>query len=324
MAIKICLDAGHYGKYNQSPALKSYYESVMTWKLHNLLKTELEKYGIEVIRTRESQATDKALFQRGTMSKGCDLFLSIHSNAVGSSSDETTDYPVSIVQLDGKGDKLGQTLADAVHKIMGTTQKGKIYKKRGTNGEWYGVLRGASSVGTLGIILEHSFHTNTKAAKWLSNENNLAEMSKAEAEVIADYFGVKKAEKTEEKPTGTIYRVQVGAYHAEANARAMAEKVRAKGFDTYIAKVGIYYKVQVGAYSKKLNAEATLKKLKTAGFEDSYITEANTEPTKTIWEIAEEVIKGKWGVGKERKSRLASAGYDYEIIQKIVNDKLKK
>ena len=71
MAIKICLDAGHYGKYNQSPVVKSYYESVMTWKLHNLLKAELLKYGIEVIQTRENQATDKALFQRGAASKGC-------------------------------------------------------------------------------------------------------------------------------------------------------------------------------------------------------------------------------------------------------------
>ena len=46
--IKICLDAGHYGKYNQSPAVSKYYESDMAWKLHLLLKKELEAYGIEV------------------------------------------------------------------------------------------------------------------------------------------------------------------------------------------------------------------------------------------------------------------------------------
>lgn len=33
--IKICLDAGHVGsKYNQSPVVKTYYESAMVWKLH--------------------------------------------------------------------------------------------------------------------------------------------------------------------------------------------------------------------------------------------------------------------------------------------------
>ena len=44
----VCLDAGHYGKYNRSPAVPAYYESVRMWDLHLLLKAELEKYGIEV------------------------------------------------------------------------------------------------------------------------------------------------------------------------------------------------------------------------------------------------------------------------------------
>ena len=34
--MKICLDAGHQGRYNQSPADHRYYESVMVWKLHLL------------------------------------------------------------------------------------------------------------------------------------------------------------------------------------------------------------------------------------------------------------------------------------------------
>lgn len=39
--------------------------------------------------------------------------------------------------------------------------------------------------------------------------------------------------------------------------------------------------------------------------------------------IANEVIKGLWGNGTERKSRLQAAGYDYNAIQSIVNAKLK-
>ena len=46
--IKICLDAGHVGsKYNQSPVVKTYYESAMNWKLHLKLKAELEARGFE-------------------------------------------------------------------------------------------------------------------------------------------------------------------------------------------------------------------------------------------------------------------------------------
>lgn len=41
-------------------------------------------------------------------------------------------------------------------------------------------------------------------------------------------------------------------------------------------------------------------------------------------EIAREVIAGKWGIGADRKRRLKSAGYDYAVIQRTVNQMLKK
>jgi hypothetical protein len=44
--IKICLDAGHYGKYNQSPVVNKYYESDMAWKLH--LKLKIKKHQLKV------------------------------------------------------------------------------------------------------------------------------------------------------------------------------------------------------------------------------------------------------------------------------------
>lgn len=39
--------------------------------------------------------------------------------------------------------------------------------------------------------------------------------------------------------------------------------------------------------------------------------------------IADEVIKGLWGNGADRKARLQAAGYNYNDIQAIVNRKLK-
>lgn len=190
MAIKICLDAGHYGKVNRSPAVADYYESEMNWRLHLYLKEALEVYGMEVITTRANQKKDLALVSRGRASKGCDLFLSIHSNAAGSVVNETVDYPVAIVQLDGKGNELGLRLAQTVQETMQTKQKGKTMTRKGSHGEYYGVLRGAAAVGTMGIILEHSFHTNTRSTKWLLEDVNLQAMAKAEAKTIADYFGV--------------------------------------------------------------------------------------------------------------------------------------
>lgn len=45
--------------------------------------------------------------------------------------------------------------------------------------------------------------------------------------------------------------------------------------------------------------------------------------SKSITDIAKEVIAGKWGKGTERKQRLALAGYDYKKVQAEVNRLLK-
>lgn len=46
------------------------------------------------------------------------------------------------------------------------------------------------------------------------------------------------------------------------------------------------------------------------------------KPTKTIDDIAREVIVGKWGNGEDRKNRLTQAGYDYNAVQNKVNELL--
>ena len=44
--------------------------------------------------------------------------------------------------------------------------------------------------------------------------------------------------------------------------------------------------------------------------------------TKSIEDLATEVIRGDWGNGQDRKNRLTAAGYDYGAIQSIVNQRL--
>lgn len=120
-----------------------------------------------------------------------------------------------------------------------------------------------------------------------------------------------------EKPSGGLYRVQTGAFKSKTNADAMLAKVKAKGFDTYMVKVGDLYKIQVGAFKVKANAEAMMKKLQAAGFSAFITTEEGAG--KSVDELAREVLQGKWGNGAERKKRLEAAGYDYAVVQKKVN-----
>lgn len=120
-----------------------------------------------------------------------------------------------------------------------------------------------------------------------------------------------------EKPSGGLYRVQTGAFKSKTNADTMLAKVKAKGFDTYMVKVGDLYKIQVGAFKVKANAEAMMKKLHAAGFSAFITTEEGAG--KSVDELAQEVLQGKWGNGAERKKRLEAAGYDYAAVQKKVN-----
>lgn len=62
--------------------------------------------------------------------------------------------------------------------------------------------------------------------------------------------------------------------------------------------------------------------IKDRGF-NGYKGGSITEPTKkTVDELANEVIKGLWGNGAERVSRLTQAGYDANAVQNKVNEKL--
>lgn len=207
---RICIDAGHYKKYNRSPGVPEYYESVMAWKLHLMLKQYLENLGAEVILTRPNQSVDKALKERGLTAKDCDLFISIHSNAVGNGMNEAIDY-VAIYHLtedatatcDDVSEEIANVLAPIIAEVMGTKQGYKVLTRKASsdrngdgimNDNYYGVLHGARLVDVPGLILEHSFHTNTEVVRWLLKDSNLDKLAKAEAEGIASYFAKKTVE----------------------------------------------------------------------------------------------------------------------------------
>ena len=69
-----------------------------------------------------------------------------------------------------------------------------------------------------------------------------------------------------------------------------------------------------------------------AGGYNGYTKSGSTKPVtptaptapakKTVAELVEEVLAGKWGNGDDRKKRLTEAGYNYDEVQEAVNKKL--
>lgn len=330
MAKTVCLDAGHFGQYNRSPRIFSYYESERMWILHNFLAEELQAFGIKVIKTRHDLNTDLALVMRGRKAEGCDLFLSLHSNAEASGA---VDYPLACclvddnkTGIDEQSLEVGLELAKRVAEVMGTTGTARtLQRKLDSGADYYGVLRGAKSVGVPAVLLEHSFHTNTRATNWLLSDANLRTLAKAEAAVIANWLGV--AAPPAAGATAEWYRVQTGAFLTQKNAQRQLEELRARGFAAIIVKVGGWYKVQLGAFRYQTNAKGLLRQLEAAGYKGIIATDAPKavsveEAKKSVEQLAREVLAGKWGVNPQRQQRLEAAGYDYRAVQTRVNQLL--
>lgn len=214
----VCLDAGHSGKYNRSGVAPEFYESEVNWKLHNLLCKRLEKYGIKVVKTRGNLNQDMELTVRGKKAKDCDLFISMHVNAADN---PNASYVLGIHMveddcsaIDKQSKEVAKLLSDSVAMIMGakaqiwTKESSSDRDKNGHPDDYYGVLRGAHSVGTAGVIIEHGFYTNKAQAEFLLDNENLQKLADTEARIIADWFGV-QMNKPEDTVVGNPYTLDL-------------------------------------------------------------------------------------------------------------------
>lgn len=109
----------------------------------------------------------------------------------------------------------------------------------------------------------------------------------------ADHVGIV------EKVSGDTITVIEGNYSDMVKRRTL--KVNGRYIRGYVTPL----------YSKIATKKAPSKK-----------EEKPTEKKKTVLQIAREVIDGKWGNGDDRRKKLTKAGYDYEAVQKKVNELL--
>lgn len=73
--------------------------------------------------------------------------------------------------------------------------------------------------------------------------------------------------------------------------------------DAYMSKAQAYYDQMTGTASSSSSS-------------------ASASSTKSVEEVAREVIAGSWGNGDDRKAKLQAAGYDYSAVQAKVNELL--
>lgn len=135
---------------------------------------------------------------------------------------------------------------------------------------------------------------------------------------------------------------QVGAYTNLENAKKACDKA-GKGYYVFDGSGKAIYpttptKKSITEIAKEVlqgkwgNGDARESKLTAAGYNYDEVQNAVNSlasgqaapKKKTVEQIAREVLQGKWGNGVDRKKRIEAAGYNYNAVQKKVNELSRK
>ena len=223
--MKIMIDPGH-GPGNGNRGQNGYYEYAGMWKLSNYLKAVLERCGLAVELTRsENECPD--LDARGKAAKGCDLFISEHSNAGGGKGCECY-YSIRIPD----DYQFATDIAKAVSDVLGDSSRGaKVKESTNTAGyDYYTVIYSAQYVGCPHVfICENGFHDNADDEAKLKDDAYLLRIAEAQAKVICQHLGTTYVEDKPAAPVSVGYSVGDTVHFAGGAVYASATASQATG-----------------------------------------------------------------------------------------------
>lgn len=231
--MRVCLDPGHGTKeMNQSPD-GTYIEHKFALDMANRIRGHLVRCGVDVKLTREDSSTP-SLTERANIANAykADLFVSLHSNAIGGSgwSDNTRGLCVYTYAAGGERHRAANILIDEMAKAGVQMFGSKLYHKGFT------VL---SRSNMPAYLIEYAFHTSRPDVELLLDSAHRDKLALATAKAICVFGGVKwiDAPTAPTKPVdGTIYRVQVGAFTVEEYALNLKAELENKGYKPFIVK----------------------------------------------------------------------------------------
>ena len=207
-SLTIALDPGHGGEEDGA-----YYYGVkekdVNLTVAKLVQKELQQYpGITVVLTRD---TDEAVglserVNRANAAKA-DIFISLHFNA--SVTHKSNGASVYISTMESYREEL-QNLADNLlgeFEAIGLENAGtfaRVTQMGGRRGDgsfddYYGVLRHSSNNGIPSVLIEHCYMDSEKDRDFMKSKKGLERLAKADANGIAAYYHLIKADGTKSK-----------------------------------------------------------------------------------------------------------------------------
>ena len=344
--ITIGLDAGHGLKTagKQTPS------GVKEWALNDVIADKvtinLSGYNCDIIRTDNNEGnTDESLSYRLNkyLNAGVDVFVSIHHNAFkgiwGTATGvevyvdkNATDADLKLAEciysklvkytgLKGRGIKRANFTVINQNKIPAVLVEGGFMDSRHD----YNVITSEAGQDAYARAVAEGIIEFKKLQKKYdpTPENNVQRKSITEIaqEVIQGKWGNGSARKTNLVCAGYNY----SEVQAEVNRLVKGDNVKpVKKSNAEIAK-----EVMEGKWG---NGQERKDKLANAGYDytaiqievNKLVGKPTTPVKKSNEEVAREVLAGKWGNGIVRRKRLTDAGYNYSVIQTLVNKLAKK
>ena len=223
--IVVALDPGHDSRSTGASA-NGLREEVLTLKIANYCKEELEKYaGVEIYMTRTGADCPYNMSGAGCIeyrvrdaaAAGAQIYVSFHLNSSTSSSPKGAEVIVPNrnwrPELGEEGEKLASAILDELVKVGLTKRPTPIYSRDSESGntyadgsaaDYFSVQRNCKLNNIPGIIIEHAFLTNSgDVNNFLNSEAGLKKLGVADATGIAKYLGLAKVGERIEVEEGT-------------------------------------------------------------------------------------------------------------------------
>lgn len=222
--MKFFVDYGHGGS-DSGAVSHGIYEKNVNRLIGERVKYHLERHNQKVLLTRlqdEYVSLDERVAK--IEQAKCDLGVSIHCNSF---SDDSVRGLETYTWGDGKKEKL---LATKIHNEI---LKAKLYKKnRGLKEEKFRILSPSIPC----CLVEVGFISNV--ADRLLILENIEQFAVAITKGLLSYYDMQYyADKSNSIPLNQVlFKVQVGAYKDENNAKKMVERLKELGFNSIIVQ----------------------------------------------------------------------------------------
>ena len=215
MAKKLYLSAAAHQYDNPTKCPQACGENVHCKAYMDLVETRMKELGVDVKRGYRDLVGNAAMKQRvaEANSWGADLYYVAHTNAGGGR------YSLTLCWSDAA--------SKAKAAVIGKYRKSVSTHKIRTRTDLYEIR--ATKMPCL--YDELFFHDNAEDCKWF-HSGGMEQMAEETVQALCELLEVAYQPKL--APTDRLYRVQVGAYAKKENATAMANRLKAAGFDAII------------------------------------------------------------------------------------------